>query len=81
MVRVRSIKDIAAIESGGYDSYLPDKTPYDLIRRACDRDLGAIALRYVCEAGSPQKDRVYTYDDLVRRIHQTARAFRRLGQR
>lgn len=79
MQPVATQADIDRIEASPFDDYLPHKTPYALIRAARDRDPQAVAIRYLRDATGPARDEIITYDDLLKRIHQAARAFRRLG--
>ncbi|WP_346914162.1 AMP-binding protein [uncultured Roseibium sp.] len=79
MQKIATIEDIERVEAAGLETFLPEKTPYDLIRAARDRNPNAVAIRFLKNAGKPEDDLLVTYDQLVKRIHQAARAFRRLG--
>ena len=76
---IKDISDIRAIEAAGFDAFLPDKTPYDLIRSSASRHPDNTAIRYIANVEEPARTVDISYQDLLSRIHQAANAFRRCG--
>jgi fatty-acyl-CoA synthase len=76
---VRNSADIAAIERGGLDAFLPSATPFGLIEDAARNRPDHCALHYLADADDPASDVQISYRMLVHKIRQAANLFRRLG--
>jgi fatty-acyl-CoA synthase len=76
---VRTSADIAAIERGGLDAFLPSATPFGLIESAASDRPDHCALHYLADPDDSRKDVQISYGMLVHKIRQAANLFRRLG--
>jgi fatty-acyl-CoA synthase len=76
---IRTSADIAAIEQGGWEAFLPSATPFGLIEHAARQRPDACALHYLADADDPRRNVQISYGTLVHKIRQAANLFRRLG--
>jgi len=79
MVRISTIEDIVALETRGFEAYLPNRTPYEILCTTRDRSPDASAIRFINKVDDPSSDEVIPYRELVHRVNQTARFFQSLG--
>ncbi|MGQ9371133.1 AMP-binding protein [Azospirillum sp. ST 5-10] len=77
--RLRGAEDVAAIEALGMDAFLPEPTPFALLRAAATARPDATALLHLRRIGAPEEDERITFDALYRSVCRAANLFRRLG--
>jgi fatty-acyl-CoA synthase len=76
---IRNESDLKVVEALGFDSFLPHKTPYAILRANADQHPDRTAIRYLTAVGDPSRDVVISYRDLFAKVTRTANAFSRLG--
>lgn len=76
---IRSIADIRAVESEGFDALCPQASPQKIIEASTRRWPHATALHYVVDADDPSRDRRWSFAELRDDVVAAARAFRALG--
>lgn len=76
---IRNEADIVAVESLGFDEYLPHRTPFSLIEASAASRPDRLAIRYIRKVGAPELDETLTYSEFLGRVRQAANLFRRLG--
>lgn len=76
---VRDESDLRRIEAEGFDTFLPQRTPYAMLRARAEADPGRTAIRFLRIDGDATQDQVLSYADFVTSIERAARLFRRLG--
>jgi fatty-acyl-CoA synthase len=76
---IQSETDLKRVEALGFDSFLPQKTPYAILRACADRHPHRTAIRYLTAVGEPSRDVVISYRDLFAKVTRTANMFSRLG--
>lgn len=76
---IRGLADLEALESEGFETVFPHRTPYDLIRASAERAPDAVAIRYVAETAEPQRVRTITYGEFLGLVHGAGNVFRKLG--
>lgn len=79
MKAIKSIADIRAVESAGYDVFCPYASPQKIVEASAARWPDKIALHYLADANDASKDRRWTYSDLWNDVVSAARVFRKHG--
>jgi fatty-acyl-CoA synthase len=78
-VRLSGASDIDAVEALGIDVFLPQQTPFEILKAGAAVHPDAIALHYLTDAGKGAGEQRLTYRELLNRVSQAANLFRRLG--
>jgi fatty-acyl-CoA synthase len=76
---IRSIADLRAVESEGFDAVCPQASPQKIIEASARRWSHATALHYIVGADDPSRDRRLSFVELRDDVLAAARAFRALG--
>lgn len=76
---IKSEADLQAIEAGGFDAFLPHRSPFAILRAQAQVHPDKVAIRFIRVDGKPEHDAVFTYARLLSCVEQTAQLFRRLG--
>lgn len=77
---MHDLRDVAAIEAAGIDAFLPERSPFLLLRRAARLVPDKVALRFLA-SGSDRAGRDVTYAALDSLMVRTANLFHALGLR
>ncbi|MFT0138044.1 acyl-CoA synthetase [Alcanivoracaceae bacterium MT1] len=75
---IGSYQDVEAIERGIADLELPDST-YQMIQASCKKNPGAPALSFFMQTSQHHAPMVWSYQDLLRNINQTANFLDHIG--
>lgn len=75
---ITTLDDVAAIESRSENAVLPAST-YEMIRQGVALDPRAPALSFFLQTDDHTRPEMWTYRQLLHKIHQTANFFDRLG--
>lgn len=76
---IRTLDDIKALETLGYDAVYPHKSPWEILKNQAALRPDAVALRYLTDARDPSADRIVTFANLAKQIMGAARLFRSCG--
>ncbi|MGZ8287678.1 MAG: acyl-CoA synthetase [Telluria sp.] len=78
---VRTLDDVLALETTGWQDQLPARTTYDLLCQASERHPQRIALRFLARADADVPAEAISYQGLLERVTQAANAFHQAGIR
>ena len=79
MPPIRSIKDVAQLESQDYDALIPYRSPYEVLSHGAKTFGDQDALRFLHTGDPDTAFDVYSYRDLLDQVGRAANAFHRLG--
>lgn len=79
---IRTIADVKRLEnSGPWQTLIPAKNTYDLLRLACRKYANKTALQFLTSGQADAPTVQQTYDELMQSVHRTANALHALGVR
>jgi fatty-acyl-CoA synthase len=76
---IRTLADIEAIESTPLEARFPERTTYDVIRRAAERDPDGVAVRFLRQGTAAEDPVTVSYAELFARVNQTANMLGDMG--
>ncbi|MFV0243551.1 MAG: AMP-binding protein [Qingshengfaniella sp.] len=76
---IRTAQDVAALETKGFETVYPLRSPWAIIQDGAARHGDKTAFHYLTDATDPASDQRTSYADLASRTMAAARLFRQLG--
>ncbi len=76
---IRGLTDIEAIEAKPLEERFPERTTYDIIRRAAERTPDRAAIHYLRQGTAAEDPITVSYEELFSQVNRTANMFTDMG--